>query len=356
MDKFAFLVHPLNLEHYSRTLHCLNFISKKLPPYTNKLILRKLAPYQFVHLKNIRSQTGKEIEGYVIMCPLLPDQLVGDVHLGKKRILDACRIAQNLGAGIIGLGGFTSIITNGGKDLLDDVKIAVTSGNTYTATLVIDSLLRLLRLMENDRGNSQLAVIGASGDIGSICSMYLSHYFQNLVLVGRNIGKLKELEAQIRIGKQKINLEITNETDRAIKTSDFIITATSSLTTIVDPSDLKENAVLCDVAYPANINFQLASKRRDVTVYEGGLAECKVFNDCKADIIHKISLFNPGNAVHGCFAETMLLTFEKRFENYSIGKGKISNEGIDEMRDIATKHGFGESLPILKEFGKVIRG
>lgn len=349
MDKFAFLVHPLNLEHYSRTLHYSNFIFKRLPPYTIKSILLKLAPYQFVHLKNVRSQTGTEIEGYVIMCPLLPDQLAGNVHLGKKRILDACRIAQNLGAGIIGLGGFTSIITNGGKDLLDDVKIAVTSGNTYTATLVIDSLLRLLRLKKNDDGNSQLTVIGASGDIGSICSLYLSHYFQNLVLVGRNIEKLKELEAQIRLRKEKMNVEITSEVGRAIKTSDFIITATSSLTTIVDPSDLKEGAVLCDVAYPANINLQLASRRKDITVYEGGLAECRIFNNCRRNIIYKINLFNPGNTVHGCFAETMLLTFEKRFENYSIGKGRIPNERIDEMRDIAVKHGLKESH--LREFG-----
>src|SRR3989338_5325991 len=161
MDKFAFLVHPLNLDHYYCTLKYMDLILKKVPPYFAKFTLLKLPPYEFAHLRNIKSQTGLEIEGYVIMCPLLPDQLVSNVDLSRKKIIDACRIAQNLGAKIIGLGGFTSIITNGGIDLLNAVKISVTSGNTYTATLVIDSFLNLLKLGHFNNKNNKFVIIGA---------------------------------------------------------------------------------------------------------------------------------------------------------------------------------------------------
>ena len=43
---------------------------------------------------------------------------------------------------------------------------------------------------------------------------------------------------------------------------------------------------------------------------------------------------------YGCFCEVIILALEHRFENFSYGRGNITLEKIDEMRQLAVKHGF----------------
>lgn len=346
MNCFAFLVHPLALNHYFQTLNFgTSILAKCIPPYTVKKILFRAPAYLLLHIKNIRSKIGTKIEGYIIMCPLLPEQLVSNPNEAIDKILSACKLAQRLGAKIIGLGGFTSIISRGGLDLLTGSKIVITSGNTFTASLVVDSILKLNSCYAHKK-NIKLAIIGASGDIGSACALYLSHYFPRLILVGRDTVKLNLLAERIKVKRTDIDLEVTTQIPNAIKNSDLIITATSATGSIIEPEHLKVGAIFCDVSYPANIDRKLVSKRKDVTIFEGGMAKCICFEGCGQYVIGKINLFNPPGLIHGCFAETMLLTFESRFENYSIGKGNITIEKMKETLTMGIKHGFDTYHPI----------
>jgi fatty aldehyde-generating acyl-ACP reductase len=64
--------------------------------------------------------------------------------------------------------------------------------------------------------------------------------------------------------------------------------------------------------------------------------------------------------MYGCFAESIILAFEKRFENFSFGRGNITPEKIEEIRRLGEKHGFeladffwGDRLLDEGSFGKV---
>jgi len=57
----------------------------------------------------------------------------------------------------------------------------------------------------------------------------------------------------------------------------------------------------------------------------------------------KDRIFNelmPAGSIYGCLAEGIALTFEGRFENYSIGRGNITEEKVGEISRIAKKHGL----------------
>ena len=52
----------------------------------------------------------------------------------------------------------------------------------------------------------------------------------------------------------------------------------------------------------------------------------------------------PKDMVYACVAETMLLTFEMQFVNYSLGDN-INPDKMEEIADIAVRHGFEVWVP-----------
>ena len=48
-----------------------------------------------------------------------------------------------------------------------------------------------------------------------------------------------------------------------------------------------------------------------------------------------------GDVTHGCLLEGILLAMEKRFEPFSGGRGRITPQRIQEIWEIAQKHGIG---------------
>lgn len=340
MDKFAFIVHPISVEQFLQVLGKFGYVARKFPRSAIKKIIKSIPPYSFLFFERIQSATKKEISGYVILCPFLPEHIAVDEKLVLEKILVACRIAQKLGVKIVGLGGFSSIVGEGGNILAEKLNIAVTSGNTFTACLVIDGIMKAVELFKKDIREASVAIIGATGDIGSICTEILSKYASRIVLAARNERKLEEFASKIR-ENSFATIIVEKYVKDAVKNADIILTATSALTTIIEPEDLNSGSILCDVSYPANINLELASKRKDIFVFEGGLVETGCLSNIEQKGQRRLELFNPRrNIIHGCFAETMLLTFEEKFENFSIGRGNITLNKINEIRNIGIKHGF----------------
>jgi predicted amino acid dehydrogenase len=46
------------------------------------------------------------------------------------------------------------------------------------------------------------------------------------------------------------------------------------------------------------------------------------------------------DTLYGCFAEAIILDLEKRYENFSFGRGNITTEKMEEIRQLGKKHGF----------------
>jgi len=336
-NKLAFLGHPLDLKSFYDFLGMWGDVARVLPESFVKKVASKMPPLKLVTLDKIRSKSNLEISCETISCPLLPIQMaLLEEEVVLKKIVQAAKLGQKLGAKIIGLGGFTSVVGNEGEVVSKEVDIAVTSGNTYTAALALEGIFKASRLMDIDLNEATVAIIGATGDIGSICTKILSKVVKKVHLAARNEKRLNEFANLIQRISGKV-IKVFKYTKETVKNADIILTATSAISTLIEPESIKAGAVVCDVAIPANIAREVAYKRDDILVFEGGLAKLPFPEDVESKRLLNIL---PPKHIYGCLAETIALTFAGKFENYSIGRGNITEEKINEISGIAKQHGL----------------
>ena len=337
MDKFAFIGHPIDLNHLYSLLGKWGFLAKKIPRHFLYNILLNAPPYKYSEINNIRSLTGSTACGFVVICPLLPHQVAFlDENIVIEKVVQAVRLSEKLGAKMAILGGFTSIVGNEGEVVSKKVNIAVTSGNTYTACLAIKGIEKAAKKMNIDLNKATLAVIGATGDIGSACSRVFSKKVKKINIVARNEKRLFEFSDIIR-NYGSSDVQVFKRTTDAIKEADIVVTVTSAISVLIEPKDLKPGSVVCDVAIPANMAREISNMRNDILAFEGGLAKPPFMEDIKNKDWERAI---PPNSIFGCLSEGLLLALDGRFENYSIGRGNITETKIKEMFEIEKKHGF----------------
>lgn len=337
MNKFAFIIHPIDLDYMCFILGWKGYLLKMIPDQNAKKILQYIPTYKYMHIKKISSIAGKEVEGYIIVCPLLPEQFATlNKYTVLNKIIAGGKIAQNLGAKIVGLAGFNSIFSNQGIDLVNELSIAVTTGNTYTASMVVEGVLEASKLLNSNLGESCLTIIGATGDIGSVCAEFFATKVKRLLLVARDQQRLEELSSFL-MKKYNAECKIEKSPQAAACQADIIITATSSLTTILDSDDLKAGTIVCDVSIPANVAKRIAKFREDIFVFEGGYVKMPFFENISNNNFRKHFRHS---SIFGCLAETIILALEDKFENFSLGRGNITIDKMMLIHGIGEKHGF----------------
>lgn len=325
MDKFGFIIHPIDISQIRRFWPYLNLVPSKII----ESFLRIQQPFKVSYIKNIRSIKDSETEGFFIACPLLPHQMLNlDTDFVINKIIRACRIAQDLGAKIVGLGGFTSVVGDKGITISKKLDIPVTTGNSLTVASVIESIKKAVESMNQDISNLKTTIIGATGSIGNACSRILINQVRTLTIVARHKEKLDNLAKQINSSK----IEIQLDPHKSIKDADIVITTTSNPEALLDINEFKSGSIVCDVSVPQNITLG-NNTREDVLFLKGGLMELPH----KVDFGIDTEL--PNNLIYGCIAETMVLALEKKFESYSLGEN-LDLEKIDEILELAYTHGF----------------
>ena len=336
MQKFAFINHFLDLHLLYEHLWFPGI--RRFPPRALKSLIARLPPYRYMQIGPIRSRIGMEALGIGVLCPFLPEHFVTiDGHRVFKKIVEAVHIAERFGAKIVGLGGFTSVFGDEGVEVSKHVQIAVTSGNTYTAALSVEGLLKAAELMGVNISESRIAIIGATGDIGSICAKILAKKSGEIVLAARNENRLNDFANDLR-RVTTTSVVVTKYVRDAVKGSDLILTAASAITTVLEEGDLKPGSIVCDVGYPANVGRDLRRRRPDILIFEGGLATWDFCDELPQR--EKMENFSPRGTIHGCLAETILLTLEEKFENFSLGRGHINEDFIRQILELARRHGF----------------
>lgn len=333
----GFIGHPIDFEHLYKMLGLLSPIARKTPQYCLKEFLKKIPPYRISAVRNIRSLKDVLIDCHTIICPILPADMVGmPEELALKSIETAVKKAEKFGAKIATLGGFTSVIGDEGMVVSKRVGIAVTSGNTYTAALAIEGIMKAAYFMDLELAAATMAVIGATGDIGSVCTRILSKRVKKLNLVARNIERLAAFVHTVT-EDSAVEVRYFKSHKDAVKDADIVLTVTSAISAIIEPMNLKPGAIVCDVAIPANIAKEVVRARNDVFVFEGGLAKLPYQFEIKDRTFNDLM---PSGSIYGCLAEGVALAFEGRFESYSIGRGNITEAKVLEISKIAKKHGL----------------
>ena len=328
MGKFGFIIHPLCISDFCRKFP----FTQKMPEKLIKKVMEKLPPIKVSQITGIRSPAGAA-EGYFVAVPLLPEQILGlPVDFVLEKILRACRTAQGMGAQIVGLGAFTSVVGDKGLSIAKGLDIPVTTGNSYTVATALEAVRRACRAAGRALEDEQIVVVGANGSIGSTCAKILAREARYLTLVSRDMERLDVLADEI-MRETGLAVHTTSRPEGPLKRAGIVITVSSSVDTIVFPEHLKEGAIVCDVARPRDVSAQVAKTRKDVLVIEGGIVKVP------GNVNFNFNFGLPPGMCYACMAETMILAMEGRFESFSIGS-RLEMEKVGEIWELGKKHGF----------------
>lgn len=296
-------------------------------------MLQRKDPMVVSHITGVRSITGIETEGWFIGCPLSPRMMLNlPLKFVYGKIIQCGQIAQEMGANIIGLGAFTSVVGDGGITIAQNLDIPVTTGNSYTVATAIEGAVRGAGLMGTPIEQATVAVVGATGSIGKTCAAILSTQAARMVLVGRDASRLEPIADQLRPGARG-SVGVSTEVSEALRDADVIITVTSAVDAVIYPEDLKPGAVVCDVARPRDVSVRVAKERDDVLVIEGGLVSVP------GDVEFGFDFGFPPKTAYACMSETMMLTLDGKIESFTLGK-EVSAEQVQTTQALAAKHGF----------------
>ena len=328
MGEFAFIIHPVSgAKDAARKYRSL----RMLPEPVVERLLKWIPPRPISKITGIVSNTGAEAHGWFVGCPLTPAQFIElpeDFVLAK--IIRAARVAQGLGAKVVGLGAMTAVVGDAGVTIADNVDIAVTTGNSYTVWTAVEGARRAAELMGTDVSQARVAVMGATGSIGQVCVRIMAEEALLVTLIGRNEPRLAKLAATV---DGKADIKYTTDPTAGLKDADIVITVTSAVDTVVPGEALKPGAVVCDVARPRDVSKKVARERPDVLVIEGGAVEVPGPVDFHFDFGF------PPRTAYACMAETMILALEERYESYTLGRD-LSLERVRAIAALAEKHGF----------------
>lgn len=374
--RFGFLLHPLEPKNYAEFDESLSRYSAK----ALQMLERRLAPLMdpfYVSTVSLRSQqTGELVEGDFIMIPRSAQQLATmPVAEATALVEQGMRIATDRGATLVGLGGHTSIVTGGGLRVAGK-GVAVTTGNTYTMLTAVEASDAAVQASGRSMAGLHVAVVGATGSIGSAVARLFSARVEQLTLVGNpksaqfnrarfaavirnmveyaardvtsqpssvlaqlrwraNSGEPVDLlvEALMRENGKQLGLRYSNAPAEVLATADLVVVATNSTERFIEPALLKAGAIVCDASRPANASLAIAHQRPDVLVIDGGIVQAPG----RPALGSRYGI--PEDLAYACMAETMLLSLAGVERDTSLGLD-LDNDDLELIQRLAHTHGF----------------
>ena len=295
------------------------------------------APPQLVETVRVTSPTGQTIHGAYIDSVFVPEML-RRFKTAKRKVLASMELAQKREIDITALGGFTSIIFED-LNLLREQRISAvdlewkrfTTGNTHTAWVICQQVLRTAPALGIDLARASVAVVGASGDIGSaVCRWLQRQGVGELLLVARRPQPLAELRDSLGAGRI-LSLE------EALPAADVVVWVASLPQSLeIDTSSLRRPCLMIDGGYPKNLDAKAAAP--GVQVLKGGIVE--FWQDIGWQMMEVAEMARPQRQMFACFAEAMLLDFEALHTNFSWGRNNISLDNMDRIGEASLRHGF----------------
>lgn len=340
----AFLIHPLTVEDFWQSPRFRPFKSLVdwglLKPSWIERLAERFRPMKVGEVRGVRTLDGREILCHLLSAPLLPHQIVRKPHLALKRAIQGARLAKELGATVVGLGAFWSVVGEKGLKVQEAVPdIEVTNGGAYTAGTVkaaIPAILAHFARSGRDLREATAAVVGANGVVAFGIARQIAPLVGRLILVGRSLERLsraaeslrKNLERKGQLPELLVTTEIA-----AIREADLVFTATSDPHPVIYPEHVKPGAWIYDEGVPPDVHPSVRGVP-GVRVIPGGVV--RLPGEARSTLdLH----FGAPNQVPACLAETMILAAEGAFERKSLG-GEVRLENIQFFLERAEALGF----------------
>lgn len=267
--------------------------------------LQEFEKQRITKIPYVRSSVKKngKIIGYIIAIPLSSAEII--MKSGRYAVLEAVKLAQNLGCDKVGLGALTKSVTNGGKWIIEQpgITAVITNANSLPTGMTIEGIKKLVNK------NDSLTIIGAYGNIGETLSKNFAQdkSLKELVLIGKNRIKLEilknQLDSQIPI---KLSLDACDA-----RNSEVVVSTTNAPDAFIKSEHLKKGAIIYDISQPRNCGANLIQERPDIKIIDGPLCEVPA----------NLDFWWMGNAPHTtfpCMCETILYE-EFNISEYSVG-------------------------------------
>ena len=176
-----------------------------------------------------------------------------------SRIQEGVELAARQGCEVLSLGAYTSAVTSDGRAIHAPRGLRVTTGNSLTVAVGSRRIL----LACSDRGMtpgsaSTIAVIGATGNIGSALTRHLldqGHPFSQVILVARDVRRLRTLADAVVARTPAVSVKISKDL-AAIRGADVIVVAVGTNEPLVYPHHIESGrpTVVADISVPGAIS------------------------------------------------------------------------------------------------------
>ena len=322
---FAFIIHPRSYEDIWKKFPLLRY----LPRFLYDLILTHLPPVTISSVTGLTDQSsGDSTPGWIIALPMPPQIMLKRRELALKRIRQAVRLAENRGVNIVGLGGLTSSLSQGGILLKESANINLTTGHALTAHIVSHNVLSIAKRFSEDLGNLTVGIVGAAGSIGSTTAKVLARAgIKKVLLVDleRKIESLKDLADDLST-EYATQVVVTSDL-MELKKANYVVTATNAPGALVKKEHLKDGAIIVDDAQPSDVADEVFEDENHLVV-SGGVVETPGIKT------HFDMGLRKRTESYSCMGELLCLAAEKYDQDYVIARATLNDvDNIESMMD-----------------------
>lgn len=329
MENRVVFIIPSSRDQFLRNFRFM----RKWPAWVVDELILRIPLFKLARVTGIKTPFG-QTEGVFISANLtaaqmrqLPEEIV------LRKIIGACRKGARLGARIASLGAMAELIGDAGGIIARNLKIAVTTGASFTVAAALEGCRRLVELMGSNLEDTEVMILGAGCSVGGACARFMAREgVDYLTLAVDDPYRVEAIARRIML-ESGVSCKVSAYSGRAVGRSDLIVVVNCTAAALLEPADLKTGAVVFNLSGMPDLSFRLARSRNDVLVVDGILI--KVPGNLRGSLNPE---FPPGT-VSDRMVEALLLALEGRFENYSLGR-ELRVEKMVEIKRLADKHGF----------------
>ncbi|MBN1609222.1 MAG: hypothetical protein JW940_21510 [Polyangiaceae bacterium] len=324
LGKVGLIGHPQDMDMFRGYIRHL----KPTKVYRDGLLLKLFEwtpSYKLMDWSGITFDGSRCMDAVFVMVPFLPEMRGTKLRRIIDKIGDALSICAEEGCTIAALGAFTSILLQGQEaDVASKYGLRITSGNSFTAALIVESIEALARRFGVELSQSKMAIIGASGDIGSACAACFVDEVRELCLSARGLTPLEELARRLSAaGAARVTATLNNA--EALTGARFVVFVTSAPWQLASLNDFEAGTIVCDASAPVNVRTD-GVLRPDVFIFHGGIAGLPFALDLGFDI----GLASP-TTFYGCQVEALLIAADPSLP-HSWGRGNITVAAVQRYR------------------------
>lgn len=340
LNGLAFIVHPRD---YGDVVSNVRFL-KKIPKSWVLKYFSLMWPFTVSRIEGVKSlKTGEALPGWVIGVPIFAHEMMEDRERARKKVSRGIRLAKSHGAKIVGLGGLTGSITEGGAGLYRVNGVSVTAGRAYTAFTVKSYIDDVVKRFGLDKSLLRLAIVGAAGGVGTaVTKLVLGEKYGGIMLIDLE-RKLSHIYNSHDL-QNNPGIEVSHQV-RRVRDADIIVTVTNAPEAVVENDDIMPGAIIIDDAQPSDISKEIIDGRDDILVIEAGVLTAH-------ESIRIGTNFRLANKdeVYCCLGEVMAVAASGWEGEYQ--PREITPALIEQVSELAANVGF--KLAPYQAYGKVI--